>query len=128
MQKSIIIIISAILAIGLTPSDLVSANSTEEGVIINLRRLPAGEDHDSPRSLTLEAYFDSDLSSVGASLNGAGTLVDVYIENFNTEEDVHYQIPGNGNAIMPISGTSGCWRITFVLSNGDEYIGDFYII
>ena len=88
----------------------------------------AGQNLGAPRSLTIEAYYDSDLSSVSASLNAAGTLVDVYIENLDTEEDVHYQIPGSGSSIMPISGTSGCWRISFILTNGDEYVGEFYII
>lgn len=106
------------------------AKENNEGVIINLRKIRPVEDLDpeAPRSLTIEAYFDSDLSCVSASLNGAGTLVDVYIENLDTEEEVHYQIPGSGNSIMPISGTSGCWRITFILSTGDEYVGEFYII
>lgn len=101
-----------------------------DNTAIALRKLsPGTENHDeAPRSLSIEAYYDSDLSSVCASLNGAGTLVDVYVENLDTEEEVHYQIPGSGNSIMPISGASGCWRITFVLSNGDEYVGDFNII
>ena len=107
-----------------------SAKISKDSTAIVLRKLPYGTEHhdEAPRSLLIEAYYDSDLSSVCASLNGAGTLVDVYVENLGTEEEVHYEIPGSGNSIMPISGTSGCWRITFVLSNGDEYVGEFYII
>ena len=107
-----------------------SAKISKDSTAIVLRKLPHGTEHhdEAPRSLLIEAYYDSDLSSVCASLNGAGTLVDVYVENLDTEEEVHYQIPGSGNSIMPISGTSGCWRITFILSTGDEYVGEFYII
>ena len=131
MQKTHFITFIALIASCFSLSNSMAiAKDKGEGVIINLRRLPPVDDLDpeAPRSLLIEAYYDYDLSNVCASLNGAGTLVDVYIENLDTEEEIHYQIPGSGNSIMPISGASGCWRITFVLSNGDEYVGDFYII
>lgn len=106
------------------------SKEAKEATPVPLRHVLSGavNNPESPRSLLIEAYYDSDLSSVCASLNGAGTLVDVYVENLDTEEEVHYQIPGSGNSIMPISGASGCWRITFILSTGDEYVGEFYII
>ena len=131
MQKSKHISFMAIIAMSLFlfffPA---SAKDGGSGININLRHVSSGaaQNPEAPRSLLIEAYYDSDLSSVCASLNGAGTLVDVYIENLDTEEEIHYQIPGSGNSIMPISGASGCWRITFVLSNGEEYVGEFYII
>ena len=56
-----------------------------------------------------------------------GALVEVYIENMDTEEQCYYQIPGNDGSVMPISGSSGEWVITFILTNGDEYVGDFYL-
>lgn len=98
-------------------------------VIINLRHLPseASEQDGGPRSTSIDAYYDSDYNSVIAILGSMGPLVDVYIENLDTEEQIYYQISGNGNAILPISGSSGNWTITFLLSNGDEYVGEFYL-
>lgn len=99
------------------------------GININLRHIPSGASQNpgAPRSLIIEAYYDSELSYVSASLSSAGTLVDVYIENQDTEEQFNYQIPGTGNSVLPISGTSGYWTITFILSNGDEYVGYFIL-
>ena len=109
--------------------DVYSMESNTD-IPISLRRSlsNASQNPEAPRSLVIEAYYDSDLSSESAFLNDVGLVVDVYLENLDTEEEVHYQIPGSGSSIMPISGTSGCWRITFILSNGDGYIGEFYII
>ena len=85
------------------------------------------EDPDAPRSVSpvISAYFDTDLSCLYVTISNAGTLVDVYIENTTTRETAAYQIPGSGSSIMPISGTSGCWSITFTLSTGDVYCGNF---
>lgn len=101
----------------------------ETATQISLRKKSSdtGSNANAPRSLTIEAYFDSNLSCVSASLYAAGTYVDVYIENLDTEEQIYYQITGNGNSIMPISGSSGYWTITFVLSNGGVYYGEFYL-
>ena len=106
-----------------------SAKISKVSTAIVLRKLPHGTEHhdEAPRSLIIEAYYDSELSYVSASLSSAGTLVDVYIENQDTEEQYNYQIPGTGNSVLPISGTSGYWTITFILSNGDEYIGYFIL-
>lgn len=130
MQKSKIISSLAIIAVSLFMSFFFAyAKDGSSGININLRHIPSGAEQNpgAPRSLFIEANYDSNLSCVNASLNGAGTLVDVYIENLDTEEQIYYQITGNGNSIMPISGSSGYWTITFVLSNGDVYYGEFYL-
>ena len=105
------------------------SKEAKEVTPVPLRHVLSGavNNPESPRSLIIEAYYDSDLLCVNASLNGAGTLVDVYIENQDTEEQYNYQIPGTGNSVLPISGTSGYWTITFILSNGDEYVGYFIL-
>lgn len=105
-----------------------SKGSNESAPITVRKRIPApGSGNNAPRSLSIEAFYDSELSCVYASLNDMGTLVDVYIQNLDTEEQSYYQISGDGNSVMPISGSSGYWIITFVLSNGDEYVGEFYL-
>lgn len=102
-------------------------SNTETPIPLRQKISNVPQNPDAPRSLTVEAYLDSDLSYVSASIYGAGIYVDVYIENLDSEEETHYQIPGYGNSIMPISGSSGYWTITFVLSNGDVYYGEFYL-
>ena len=130
MQKSKFSSFLAIFATSLFLSlSYVYAGIGSSGPNINLRHIPSGTSQNpgAPRSLTIEAYYDSDLSSICASLNGAGTLVDVYIENLDIDEQNYYQIPGNGSTILPISGSLGMWEITFILSSGDEYVGNFML-
>ena len=130
MRKTIIIISVLCIAFAMLSSSvsLYSKESNEQHPV-PLRHVLSGgaQNPESPRSLVIEAYYDLDLFCVSASLIGAGAIVDVFIENLDTEEEIHYQIPGNGGSIMPISGSSGDWVITFILSNGDEYIGEFYL-
>lgn len=130
MQKSTFTSFLAIFAMSLFFSlSFAYAGIGSSGININLRHIPSGASQNpgAPRSLIIEAYYDSELSYVSASLSSAGTFVDVYIENQDTEEQYNYQIPGTGNSVLPISGTSGYWTITFILSNGDEYVGYFIL-
>lgn len=87
--------------------------------------LPGAPRSDS--SVSIRAYYVTDLCCVNVTLSNAGTLVDVVIENLDTAETFAYQISGNGSSVLPISGTSGNWTIVFALDTGDRYIGELYI-
>lgn len=130
MRKTTFILFVASLAIAMLfcVVRLYSKESKEQHPI-PLRHVLSGgaQNPESPRSLSIEVYYNSDLFYVSAYINGAGNTVDVFINNCDTDEEIHYQISGNGSSFMPISGSSGYWTITFVLSNGDEYIGEFYL-
>lgn len=82
----------------------------------------------APRSATIiEAYYDTDLYCVCATLSNAGTAVTVEFVNHTTNETADYVIPGSGSSFMPISGTSGYWSVTFTLADGDVYYGEFVL-
>ena len=130
MQKTTLLCSAICIAIAtMIGSTKVFSKESKETTQISLRKTSpgTGNNANAPRSLSIEAYYDSDNSCVYASLNDMGALVDVYIENIDTEEQRYYQIPGSGGSVMPISGSSGEWVITFILSNGDEYVGEFYL-
>lgn len=68
-------------------------------------------------SQALEVSF---LSNLGA--------VSVEIENETTGEYTHTVVNAvAGPMVFPISGNAGFWTITFTLSNGAVYYGDFVI-
>ena len=82
----------------------------------------------APRSqgtVEINAYYDDASCSVVATLANAGTSVDVSIENLSTGESYNDSVSGNGIAVLPISGSSGVWVITFTLSGGEVYEGEF---
>lgn len=81
----------------------------------------------TPSTTIIEAYYDSELLSVCVYFSNAGDFVDVNFENLDTGETAYYSVAGSGGSILPISGNAGLWNVTFTLSNGDEYVGEFYL-
>ena len=55
-------------------------------------------------------------------------LVTVEIENLTTSEYTLTEVnSATGSAVFPISGNAGFWTITFSLSDGTMYYGEFEI-
>ena len=80
-----------------------------------------------PSSIRIEAYYDADFASVCAYLVNAGETVDVEFNNLTTGDSFTFEIPGSGMSVMPIGGATGYWTITFTLSSGSVYFGEFEI-
>ena len=80
-----------------------------------------------PSAVQIEAEYDELSGSVFVYLANAGASVDVTIENQSTGETSSNIVSGNGTAMIPFSGTSGTWVITFTLLNGDVYEGEFVL-
>ena len=90
----------------------------------------SGDLPDAPRSpsiTSIDAYYDYSSSSVCVYLINAGTTVSVEFVNLTTNETANYQIPGSGSSVLPISGNTGYWTVTFTLESGDEYSGEFIL-
>ena len=81
----------------------------------------------APSNVRITAEYDDVACIVYAYLQNAGSLVDITIENQSTGSTTSNLVSGNGTAMIPISGCSGNWVITFVLLNGDEYEGEFVL-
>lgn len=80
-----------------------------------------------PSSTRIEAYYDADLASVCAYLVNGGETVDVEFNNLTTGDSFAFEIPGAGMSVMPIGGAAGYWTVTFTLSSGAVYEGEFDI-
>lgn len=80
-----------------------------------------------PRSSStmIQAAYCACQSYIIINIENAGSNVDVLITNNTTNDEYEYEISGNGSSILPISGNTGYWTITFTLSTGDIYCGSF---
>lgn len=81
----------------------------------------------TPSAVRIEASFDSGENVINVWLRNAGTSVTVDIENVSTGASYQYSVSGDGSDVLPISGASGYWTITFTLSDGSVYAGNFMI-
>lgn len=80
-----------------------------------------------PSTTSIVAHYDASLTSVCAYLSNAGDDVEVEFNNLTTGEYYSYEIPGSGLSVMPIGGNPGYWTVSFTLSSGAIYDGEFNI-
>lgn len=80
-----------------------------------------------PSAVRIEAYYDEAVSAVCSYLTNAGSSVAVVLSNLDTGETVSCSIPGSGFSVIPISGTSGTWVLTYTLPGGRVYEGTFIL-
>ena len=64
-------------------------------------------------------------STLYVTFTGDLGLVDYELDNLNTTELVTDQIEGTGLVLIPFSGDSGSYTISFTLSNGVQFYGEF---
>ena len=64
-------------------------------------------------------------SIVYVSFTGNLGDVDYELVNYDTSEVVPGQVEGTGLIIIPFSGDSGSYGITFTLESGAQYYGEF---
>lgn len=79
----------------------------------------------TPNTVRIEAWYSFSSSSVRACLLNAGDAVQVECNNLSTGECYSFVISGNGSSVMSISSSAGCWRVSFTLSSGAVYSGEF---
>ena len=135
-QKTFIIKLVALLVAGFSSVGLsieAKANSIETGdgdeviIVIQPREEQPGGGPRNPSEVPIEAYYDSGTASVCAYLSDAGQTVEVEFYNLTMNEYYSFEIPGNGFSVMPISGNSGYWTVSFTLLSGSIYDGQFLI-
>ena len=126
-----IILIGLMLLLGLSSAEAnqVSSMKGENVIILITKKSPphTGNTPRTPSNVRITAEYDDVACIVYAYLQNAGSLVDITIENQSTGSTTSNLVSGNGTAMIPISGCSGTWVITFVLLNGDEYEGEFVL-
>lgn len=131
-QKSKYLLYCCLLMLGISITSILRATEqsmeVDEAIIIVH---PIGEQQSggprAPSSTRIEAYYDADLASVCAYLVNAGETVDVEFNNLTTGDSFTFEIPGSGMSVLPIGGAAGYWTVTFTLSSGAVYEGEFVI-
>ena len=87
-----------------------------------------GTTHRAPAYVPIQAFYNGFCSSVCISFLQNLGQVEVSITNLYNGEYAEYDIDSSeGTAIIPISGNYGLFRITFELSEGSGYTGEFEI-
>ena len=125
MKKAILLLATLVSASAL----LFAENQSAQSLTIIIRPKPTNPTGAprTPSNVRITAEYDDVACIVYAYLQNAGSLVDITIENQSTGSTTSNLVSGNGTAMIPISGCSGNWVITFVLLNGDEYEGEFVL-
>ena len=96
-------------------------------VLITMRPSQSTEKPRTLPSTVITASLDDVLNVITISFENAGGVVSVSLENVDTLESSNLYYPGDGQYLIPFSGTAGCWVITIYLENGDEYYGSFIL-
>lgn len=103
---------------------------SDDGIteILIVRTSSSGGDviHRSPEQVPIECAFLS-TSILVTYLSNLGSVT-VELENLTTGEYSQTLVNAlPGSSVLPFSGTSGTWTITFTLSGGETYYGTFII-
>ena len=96
-------------------------------IIVSDSELGSEVIHRAPAQIPISCFLEDNASLMVFFLADLGS-VSVEIENQTTGE--YNQTTMNalaGPALFPISGTSGHWTITFTLTSGVRYCGEFDI-
>lgn len=89
---------------------------------------PGGEIPRSPDEIPVAASFSVSASCIYITVLSDVGNIDIELENLTTGEySLTFVNSSTGSTIIPFSGSSGSWVITFTLASGEEYVGEFEI-
>lgn len=95
-------------------------------IITNPMPLP-GE----PRTLTQDPVYceyDPSVSCINAIFNEDLGVIDVTVSNHSSGEYVNVSVDSAyGTMSLPVSGSAGCYSISFVTDSGAHYCGEFVL-
>ncbi len=84
--------------------------------------------HRAPAKIPIEAYYDSFLNGLAITFTRDLGNIEVNVTNHTTGEYLEGTMDAAaGVTMLPISGDEGYYTITFTLSNGKVYEGEFEI-
>ena len=81
----------------------------------------------SPLTIPISGYVDTNMNIVFISFSYPCGMVSIFFSNLSTGDYFNTNVNGTGTAIIPVELSSGFWKITFTLSDGAVYIGNFTI-
>ena len=78
--------------------------------------------------IPFELYYSADISSILLYFIADVGEVEISIHNLSSGEYNDYTVNSKvGSVVLPITGDSGYYVITFTLQNGKQFIGEFSI-
>lgn len=114
-----------LLSLSLMMTNLLQAN---EGTPIIIRVEPSGGHINRfQEEVPITCYVDTDAGYLVVSFSGSIGNVRIDIDNITTGESSSSVLPGSGTSILYFSGTQGSWIVTFTLSTGEVYYGEFNV-
>ncbi|MGM9762658.1 MAG: DUF3244 domain-containing protein [Candidatus Cryptobacteroides sp.] len=130
MKKKYLIMIAALLVCNLAVFAKPLSENERENVQINIklkdRKTNQTHTHRSPAKTPIEVFYSSEISSVAINFMENLQNVEINIMNHSTGEYIEGMINATmGMTLIPISGTDGYYTVTFILSDGKEYFGEF---
>jgi|GEM_PF-1951149 len=95
--------------------------------VVDLKNIGKGGPLRAPsdNDVVIELIYRTELSSFFISWSGLSGMVGVLIENVSTGEDISTRLDASiPMHVVPISGSSGYYTITFTTSDGHQYVGN----
>lgn len=124
-MKHISYFVLAIFLMALPATQTFASFSQKRDTPIIISQVPINPIGAPRSSTTIEAFLDTEMFTIDVYLRNAGESATVDIENTTTGSTYQYSVSGNGSDVLPISSTSGFWTITFTLTDGRVYLGEF---
>lgn len=81
----------------------------------------------SPEVIPISGYVDTILNMVSLSFSSSCGTVRITFNNLSTSDYYETSVNGTGNVLLPVALSAGSWYVTFSLTNGVMYIGEFTI-
>lgn len=118
-----------LIATLLTMLNIFSSKAEQKPINIIREPTPPGSEviHRDPSQIPITCFLEDDACLVVNFLDIIGAVA-IEVENHTTGE--YNQTIVNavaGPVVFPISGTAGYWSITFILTDGTIYQGNFII-
>jgi len=102
--------------------------SNGEPIFINDKTSGGNKENRAPARIPIRCEYESYISSIIVTFTESLGEVDVEVINLTTGENLTGTISGEvGTQVIPISGTESDYTITFTLTSGFEYYGEFKI-
>lgn len=121
------VILTLMFALSLVAMVQVPAFADPEGIPVHGIR-PGGNNPRSPEEIPVAASFSVSASCIYITILSEVGNIDIELENLTTGEYSLTSVNSStGSTIIPFSGSSGSWVITFTLASGEEYVGEFEI-
>lgn len=124
---------TVLLFIGMSVGQAASGNdddrkqTTVQIPISPLYKGAVSHPHRAPAVIPIEAEYNGYLSAIVVSFRCVMDDVTAELMNITTGEYISQSLDGAGTDYIPVSGNSGLYTISFTLSSGTQYTGQFVL-